>query len=70
MSRQAGPEACLAVGRDHDGNLNLLRMHHGIGFAWDLTIPDADAVIAHVESAHRYRRGGLAAFLEADAIRA
>ena len=75
------PEAWLAVRRDHDGNLDVLRMPDGTGFAWELTEAEADAVIAQVQSDHRkvhgqsywkmsYARGTLGAFLRANAIRA
>jgi hypothetical protein len=43
------PEAWLAVRRDHDGNLDVLRLPDGTGFAWELTEAEADAVIAQVQ---------------------
>jgi hypothetical protein len=75
------PTAWLAVRRDHDGNLDVLRLPGGIGFAWELTEAEADAVIAQVQSDHRkvhgqsywkmsYPRGTLRAFLRDNAIRA
>lgn len=73
-------EAWLAVRRDHDGNLDILRMPDG-GFAWELTEAQADAVIAHVQRSHRkahgqshwkltYPQGTLSGFLKANNIRA
>jgi hypothetical protein len=73
--------AWLAVRRDHDGNLDVLRLPDGGRFAWDLTEAQADAAIASVQSAHRkvhgqsywklsYPRGTLRAFLKANTIRA
>jgi hypothetical protein len=31
---QRGPEVWLVVRRDHDGNLDVVRMPGGTGFAW------------------------------------
>ena len=73
-------EAWLAVRRDQDGNLDILRTPHG-GFAWELAETQADAVIAHIQRSHRkahgqsywklaYLEGTLGAFLEANKIRA
>jgi hypothetical protein len=36
------------VRRDHDGNLDLLRMQDGNRPAWELSEGDADNVLAHV----------------------
>jgi hypothetical protein len=69
----------LAVRRDHDGNLDILRMPDG-RFAWDLTEAQADAIIAHLQHHHRkphgqsywkltYARGALRAYLKANNIR-
>ena len=74
-------KAWLAIRRDHDGNLDVLRLPGGVGFAWDLTEEQADAAIAWVQSAHRkphgqsywklsYPTGTLSAFLKANNIRA
>jgi hypothetical protein len=71
----------LAVRRDHDGNLDVLRMPGGASFAWELTEAQADAAIAWVQSTHRkvhgqsywklsYPGGTLSAFLKANNIRA
>ena len=69
----------LAARRDHDGNLDVLRMPGGARFAWDLTEAEADAVIAWVQSTHRkahgqsywklsYPKGTLSTFLKANTI--
>jgi len=76
----SGAETWLAVRRDHDGNLDILRMPDG-RFAWELTEAQADAVIAEVQRSHRkvhgqsywklaYTKGTLSAFLNANNIRA
>jgi hypothetical protein len=78
---QAERRSWLAVRRDHDGNLVVLKMPDGGSFAWDLTEAEADAVIAHVQSSHRkvhgqsywklsYPTGTLGAFLKANDVRA
>jgi hypothetical protein len=70
----------LAVRRDHDGNLDILRMPDG-RFTWELTEAQAEAVIAHVQRSHlkphgqsywklAYPKGTLSAFLKANNIRA
>lgn len=75
------PEVWLAARRDHDGNLDLLRMPAWDLPAWDLTEAEADAVTAHVQRRHRkphgqsywklaYPKGGLSAFLKINNIRA
>jgi hypothetical protein len=76
----AEAEAWLAVRRDHDGNLDILRMPGG-GFAWELTEAQAEAVIADVKRRQRkthgqsywklaYAEGTLKAFLKTNNIRA
>ena len=76
---EAEAEAWVAVRRDHDGNLDILRMPDG-RFAWELTEDQVDGVIAHLQSSHRkvhgqsywklaYIKGTLRAFLKADSIR-
>jgi len=73
-------DAWLVVRRDHDGNLDLLRMPGGERPAWELSEPQADDVLAHVQRDHRkvhgqsywqlsYPRGGLRVFLKANNIR-
>jgi hypothetical protein len=73
-------EAWLVVRRDHDGNLDVLRMPDAVSPAWELTEAEADAAIAYVQREHRkvhgqsywklsYRQGGLGAFLKANNIR-
>jgi hypothetical protein len=73
-------EAWLVVRRDHDGNLDVLRMPDGTRFAWELTETQADAVIAALQSLQRkphgqsywrlsYRQGELHAFLKNNNIR-
>ena len=75
------PHVWVAVHRDHDGNLDMLRMPDGERFAWELTEAEADAVMAHAQSSGRkphgqsywklsYPRGTLGAFLRANNIRA
>jgi hypothetical protein len=72
--------AWLVVRRDHDGNLDVLRMPDGHSLAWELPEAAADAAIAHVQRDHRkvhgqpywklhYPRGALRAFLKANNIR-
>jgi hypothetical protein len=79
MSQEA--RVWLAVRRDHDGNLDVLRMPGGARYAWELTEAEADAVLVWVQSTHRkvhgqsywklsYRRGTLGTFLKANTIRA
>jgi hypothetical protein len=78
--KQADGECWLALRRDHDGNLDVLRIPDGQRFAWELTEAEADAVIAHVQSSHRkvhgqsywklrYPKGTLGRFLKANNIR-
>ena len=73
-------DAWLVVRRDHDGNLDLLRMQDGIRPAWELSEGEADNVLAHVQRDHRkvhgqsywklsYHQGTLRAFLKANNIR-
>jgi hypothetical protein len=80
LRMESEAEAWLAVRRDHDGNLDVLRLADG-RFAWGLTEDQADAVIAHVQSSHRkvhgqsywklaYIKGTLRTFLKANNIRA
>jgi hypothetical protein len=73
-------EAWLAVRRDHDDNLVLLRMPDGSSPASGLSEAEADSVLAHVQRDHRkvhgqsywklrYPRGTLGIFLKANNIR-
>ena len=75
-----GAEAWLAVRRDHDGNLDLLRMPDGGGPAWVLSAAEADNILAYVQRDHRkvhgqsywklsYPQGTVRAFLKANNIR-
>jgi hypothetical protein len=68
------------AGRDHDGNLDLLRMPDGNRLAWELSERRADDVLAHVQRDHpkvhgrsywklSYPQGTLRAFLKANNIR-
>lgn len=74
-----GAAAWLAVRRDHDGNLDLLRMPDG-SLAWELSEAEADEMLAYVQRDHRkvhgqsywklsYPQGTLRAFLKANNIR-
>jgi len=78
---QADGERWLALRRDQDGNLDVLRTADGQSFAWELTEGEADAAIAHVQGRDRkvrgqsywklgYPKGALARFLKANNIRA
>lgn len=65
--------------RDHDGNRDVLRKPDGVGFAWEMTEAQADALIAHVQSTHWkehgqsywlcYRKGALRTSLKTNKIR-
>jgi hypothetical protein len=75
-----GAAAWLAVRRDHDGNLVLLRMPDGRSPAWELLEAEADDILAYVQRDHRkvhgqsywklsYPPGTLRDFLKANNIR-
>lgn len=71
----------LAVRRDHDGNLDVLKKEDGISFAYNLNSEEeAKAIIAHTTRAHTkvhgqeywpmcYKPGTLKSFLREHRIR-